>query len=174
MKKTKAIDLCIPCLVLRDHREREQSNKWEFKPSSYCAGTRDCTLVTGDYTLQGFEKYFTIERKASVNDFVNSIAQKRFKEELIRMSDLPHAFVILEFCMEDLDLWPKSSGKSPYVQSKLPLRQPGAALAAYLQLKLAYPYVDFTFAGSLGKMLASSIFKRIIEAYAKEVVASTT
>lgn len=165
MRKTKAVMNTLPCLVLRDQREKEV-NRWEFNKSSYCGGTKDCHLITGDYTLEGFEKYFTIERKASVNDFVGSIASKRFTEELIRMSDLPHAFVIIECSMEDLYNWPSSSGQNIWTQKKLPLHHRGAAFAAYLTLKLAYPYVDFTFAGTCGKYLAGNIFKRVIEAYA--------
>lgn len=170
MKLTKAVKECVPCVVLRDVREVGKPKAWDFPSSSFCAGVSDVTLMTGDYTIRGFEEYVSIERKGDVNDFVNSMATKRFKEELSRMSDVAHAFVVLEFPMEDLENWPMSSGKNPWIQKKLPFQTRGAATSAYLELKLGYPYVDFTFAGSCGRKLAGSIFRRVVEAYAKEVI----
>lgn len=178
MKVTKSVRAVIPCRVLRDDREKEVTNRWDFRKSQYCAGTVDHHLVTGDYTLERFESFFAIERKATVNDFVGSMVRTQFKEELARLSELPHSFVILEFSMEDLCRWPDSSvyscpeipKKHYYIRKRLPLAHRGAAFASYFTLKLAYPYVDFIFAGTMGKMVAGNIFKRIIEAYSKEVI----
>lgn len=174
MKKTKAIEQVLPCLVLRDDREKVETDRWEFPPTEFCAGTKQCRLTTGDYTLEGFESFISIERKASVYDFVTSMSKGRFKEELDRLTEIAHGFVILEFEMDDLYRWPASHTSNQYVLNKLPLRHPGAALASYLQLKLTYPHIDFIFAGpTLGKKIAGSIFKRIVEAYAKRVTERT-
>lgn len=169
MRRTKAVTSILPCLVLRDRREREETDKWEFRRSAYCAGTQDIHMATGDYTLKGFEAHFAIERKGTVKDLVQSMVAPRFKEELMRMSALPHSFVIMEFGLEDLRDWPVSSGCGYGVQRKLPLRHRGAAMAAYLGLRLGFPEIDFIFAGTCGKLMAGNIFKRIIEAYAAEI-----
>lgn len=170
MRKTKAIEACTPCLVLRDQQEKDVVKMWDFPASDFCAGTREVHLATGDYTIEGFEKYVVIERKGTVDDFVNSMGKKRFKAELVRMSQFRHAFVVLEFPIEELERWPASCLKNPWIKQKQPFQHRGAAFAAYVNLKMTYPYVEFVFAGSCGKRLAGSIFRRVIEAYAKEVV----
>lgn len=54
-------------------------------------------LATGDYSIQGFETSVTIERK-SMPDFHNSMfsGHRRFAKELVRLSQMERAFVVVE------------------------------------------------------------------------------
>lgn len=167
MRKSKAITSCLPIIVKRDDREKE-GHGWIFNKTQFCAGTEIHHLKTGDYTLEGFEKYLTIERKESVTEFVGNLSNKCFKNELIRMADIEKSFVLLEFEFADLINWPDSSGiHDRKILAQLPLLHPQSALTKFLELKLEYPYVDFQFVGNHGKILAGSIFKRVIERYAR-------
>ena len=49
-------------------------------------------LDTGDYSIQGMESIFTIERKMSVSEIATNITENRFKDVLNRLSQIPHAF----------------------------------------------------------------------------------
>ena len=59
--------------------------------------TQRRTLLTGDYSLAGFEKIFVIERK-SILDFYRSITQARdrFEKEVSRMGNMTRAAVVVE------------------------------------------------------------------------------
>ena len=54
-------------------------------------------LITGDYSIDGYENVLCIERKKSVLEIAVNITQKRFWNELVRMSKIKHRFIILEF-----------------------------------------------------------------------------
>lgn len=60
-------------------------------------------LVAGDYSIQGFEKEISIERK-SITDFVGSIThgRERFKKMLYRMYDIPHRYILVEGSLDDV------------------------------------------------------------------------
>ena len=42
-------------------------------------------LNTGDYSIEGMESIFTIERKMSVSEIANNITENRFKDVLDRL-----------------------------------------------------------------------------------------
>lgn len=59
-------------------------------------------LVTGDYTVKGYEDKVCIERK-TLGDFVSSLGRnhKRFVNELVRMGEIPYSFVLIEADQRD-------------------------------------------------------------------------
>lgn len=59
--------------------------------------TEKTTLVTGDYSLKGFEAEVSIERK-SLDDLCNVVGndRKRFEKELQRLKAYPHRLLIIE------------------------------------------------------------------------------
>lgn len=65
--------------------------------------TKRKKLRTGDYSLKGYEKKITIERK-TLNDYVQTIIhrQKNFKKELQRMKNMDYAIIIVEADWSDL------------------------------------------------------------------------
>lgn len=53
------------------------------------------TLKTGDYSLDGYEYRVSVERK-SVPDFIQSVIQPRFWEEMTRMSKINNRYLLIE------------------------------------------------------------------------------
>jgi hypothetical protein len=144
--------------VIRDTREQ---NGWNFIKSTNCAGTIDGKLPTGDYTLQGYEDIFTIERKGSSGEFAKNVVEKRFARELERMEGFTHPFMILEFNMGDILNFPQGSGIPIKCWSQLKINP-------YFLLKCLIAYqvkfkTKIILAGEHGQDVASSLFKRVIE-----------
>lgn len=151
--------------VVRDSRE-QPGNGWVWVPSTLCSGTVVKALKTGDYTLEGLEKLFVIERKKNVAEFAGNILQKRFENELIRLEDFAHPFLILEFDLNDMMRWPVGSG-IPYRQQKKMKITNTFILKRFMDITLQYK-VKVILAGQHGKAVATSLFKRMFEKYKKE------
>jgi hypothetical protein len=140
--------------ILVDQREK---TPWEFK--DWESDVR--TMPTGDYTLEGFEKVVSVERKGGVAEFAQNLYQDRFERELARLDEVRHPFCVLEFSMEDLLSYPKGSG-IPYSRYKY-LRSTGPSLLRRLnQYQLRFR-ARFVFAGAQGKAFVVSLFKRVLE-----------
>lgn len=144
--------------VVRDTREQEG---WDFVPSENCVGTFIEKLDTGDYSIRGYEDIFTIERKGKISEFVTNINEKRFDDELKRLDEFKHPFVILEFTMDDVMNWPISAKLPPSITAKM-------RVSKYFLLKKINEYMvrhkaKIIFAGKYGKEFAASLFKRMVE-----------
>lgn len=144
--------------VIRDTREQ---NGWVFEESERCAGTIVDTLQTGDYTLKGFEELLRIERKGSIAEFASNVTQARFERELERLEDFPLAFLILEFDMADIALFPASAKLPPKALKNIKIT------AQFIMKRLMEFQVKYKtkvlLTGGRGKEVASSLFKRVIE-----------
>jgi hypothetical protein len=154
--------------VLRDNREQKG---WEFPVTANCEGTTEVKLPTGDYTIEGFEKILTIERKGTTGELARNIVEKRFENELVRMEAFPHGFIVLEFTIEDILDFPRNSG--------IPVKQwPNLKINPWFILKRIVDF-DMTYkskiilAGTKGREVAASIFKRVVERYGQSNKAST-
>lgn len=88
--------------IIIDTREQ---HPWVFETMNKTVAKLD----TGDYSLEGFEDKFCIERKGSVSEFANNIIEKRFKDVIDRLSKIEHAFLLLEFDLEDILIYPVGS-----------------------------------------------------------------
>jgi hypothetical protein len=146
--------------VLRDSQE-QKGHGWYFLKSKNCDGTTEVKLPTGDYTLEEYQTRLIIERKGSCGEFAQNIVQERFERELIRMESFDFSFIVLEFTMNDVLAFPKGSGVPRSEWPKL-------RITSYFLLKrlieFQYKYkAKIILAGSHGKDVASSIFKRMIE-----------
>lgn len=150
--------MIVPYVVISDTREQ---HPWEFSYSQYCKGTIYTKLPTGDYTLEGFEDILCIERKASTNEFSQNICQDRFKKELDRMQSFRYAFIICEFTMDDILSFPKNSGIPHQLWPKVKIK-PYFILKSYIEIEVLHN-VKIILAGTHGKDIASSIFKRVVE-----------
>lgn len=150
--------------VIRDTREKEGQG-WHFAPSTSCQGTVRRKLDTGDYTIEGMESLFTVDRKGSIAEFAGNIYQGRFARELERMASFKLAIVLLEFDYEDIVNWPQSSD-IPRARWKY-LKVTRALFQKRLwELQIAHPHVHFIFAGLHGKEAMSSLLKRAAQSYA--------
>ena len=104
-----------PFTIIRDTREKEG---YTFEPveTRYhtCKGMVMQKLDTGDYTLEGLEDKLCIERKSSVAELAGNVGQDRhrFMREIERMKEFPHRYIVLEFSLSDLMLFPEGSNIS--------------------------------------------------------------
>lgn len=89
---------------------REKVDYWEF---SY-AGHEEITkgLLSGDYSIEGYETEIGLERKRSTGELANNLGSKikQFRAELERLQSYKVKYVILEFSLEDLLGFPNNSG----------------------------------------------------------------
>lgn len=85
-------------IVAIDNREQLSYN---FQ--GYDCTTQDATLVTGDYSIVGFEDKIAVERK-SIDDLLGCLTsgRERFEKELARSRALDRFIVIVEASFEDL------------------------------------------------------------------------
>lgn len=83
--------------VIRDQREKKP---WDLPGVE----AEEAHLVTGDYTIEGFEDRFAVERK-SLNDLATSLGngRDRFEAEVRRAQDMAHFVVIIEGTRADVE-----------------------------------------------------------------------
>lgn len=159
--------------VLRDTREKEDKGWW-FPASQYCYGTQEQALKTGDYTLLGYENVLCIERKGGVNEFASNVCQERFTRELERMRAYRFAFILLEFSMEQLMLYPKASGVPIYKRRSIKITG-SFILKRYIEICQEFPTIHIILCGDTrGRDIASSIFKRTLEKLSGEFTGQDT
>jgi hypothetical protein len=144
--------------VIKDSKEQLG---WDFDKTENCLGMRVEHLPTGDYTIEGYETKVIIERKGSTGEFAKNINEGRFEAELSRMESFAFPFMVLEFTMRDLMLFPIGSGIPQFLWKKLRVT-PFYMLRKLVEYELRYK-TKIIFAGGYGKEFAASIFKRVIE-----------
>lgn len=88
--------------IVIDTREQQP---WTFKNRA----TANYKLDTGDYSIQGLENIVAIERKKSVNEIASNIIESRFKDVIQRLSQIKYGFILLEFSLKDLLIYPIGS-----------------------------------------------------------------
>lgn len=144
--------------VIRDTREQ---SGWYFAPTDYCLGTEIRGLPTGDYTLEGYEDKFIIERKGRIGEWANNINDKRFYRELLRLDKFKHAYIFLEFTMEDVIKFPVGS---TIPRSKWQSLRTSSGLIMKRTHEIMINHnVQILFVGNFGISCATSLFKRISE-----------
>lgn len=149
-------------VVIRDTREQQG---WTFAASPHCGGTVLKALKTGDYSLVGLEDIFVVERKKSVAEFAKNMLEPRFEREMVRLEAFPHAFVLCEFDLADVQRWPLGSGLPPKVARTIRITK-YFILKRLMDFHVQYK-TKFIFAGIHGEAVMASLFKRINELYAK-------
>lgn len=92
--------------VLKDSSEKKG---WIFDEDDNCSGCDIKSLDTGDYTIEGYEDFVCIERKATAAEVAQNLIQPRFFRELERMLVFPVRLLVLEFSMQDLIRFPEGS-----------------------------------------------------------------
>jgi hypothetical protein len=155
--------------VIRDTCEHEGKG-WIFSPTEHCAGTEDRNMFTADYSLDGFydNKIFVIERKGSITEFVANLTHKEkwddFKQELERMEEFKHPYIICEFPFELLSIFPRESGIPKSLWPKLRVSA-GFIIKRVQEIEMKFKTKIVFAPGELGKQYASGLFKRIVEQY---------
>lgn len=122
-------------------------------------------LDTGDYSLKGLEHLFCIERKGSVSEFANNITEKRFKDVIDRMTKIPHSFLLCEFDLEDVLIYPVGSNVPKRMWDKLKI-SPKFILKHLIELQILNNLkVVFCGDASNAEKMALSIMRKIYEYY---------
>lgn len=144
--------------IIIDTREQ---HPWLFEHMTKSVSKLD----TGDYSLQGMESIFCIERKASVSEVANNITEKRFKDVVERMSKIPHAFLLLEFNLEDIMIYPVGSNVPKKMWDKLKIT-PKFILKHLIELQLNHN-IKILFCGDSenAEKMAISIMRKVYEYY---------
>lgn len=147
--------------IIVDTREQMP---WEFGYHT----TSKKKLDTGDYTIEGFESLFTIERKMSVSEIANNITENRFKDVLERLSKIPHAYMIMEFSIEDIYTFPVGSDIPKRLWDKLRIK--GHYIMKILLEAQLNHNIHILFCGDSenAERTAASLMKRIYEKYGKQ------
>jgi ERCC4-type nuclease len=141
--------------VIRDSREQKG---WDFPANKYCSGTIEKALDTGDYSLEGLENRFCIERKGSISELAGNLFEDRFAREIQRLAELEHPYLVLEFELSDVMGFPTTSTIPRYRWSKL------KASPAFILMRLNEYMtmgIHVVFVGRHGEEFATSLFKRL-------------
>ena len=100
--------------------------------------TKEAYLETGDYTIEGFEDRFAVERK-SINDLANSVGtdRDRFEAEIKRAQSMDEFVVVVEGTPEDI--------RTGSYYSQI---HPNAVLGTVEKWPWKYDRLDFDWAGT--------------------------
>lgn len=150
--------------IIVDTREQQP---WSFE--HYAVANKK--LDTGDYSIEGLENILVIERKKSVSEFANNITESRFKDVVQRLSNIKYAFLLLEFELDDVLIYPVGSNVPKRMWDKIKI-SPSFIIKHLLELQL-YHNIKVVFCGdpdNAAKM-AEYIFKKVnyIERNKKEI-----
>jgi ERCC4-type nuclease len=149
-----------PFTIVVDTREQ---TPWEFGFHN----TAKRKLDTGDYSMEGFESLFTIERKRSVSEIANNLSESRFKDVLERLGQIPHSFMIMEFSLDEVYQFPVGSDVPKKMWDKLRISG-NYIMKCLLEAQLNYNiHILFCDDAENAERVAVSLMKRIYEKYGK-------
>lgn len=107
--------------IVRDTREKAGLG-YIWDESSEVFGTQVKKLDTGDYSIEGLENKFCIERKKSVTEIAQNIIQPRFWRELERMREFTYVFLVCEFSYEQVENYPSGSGMTKWQKARIRIK----------------------------------------------------
>jgi hypothetical protein len=140
--------------IIIDTREQQP---WSF--SEYVVANKK--LDTGDYSIDGLQEIFAIERKKSINEIANNIVEPRFKDVVARLSQLKYSFLLLEFSMTDVLNYPIGSNLPKKMWDKVKIT-PAFIMKNILDWQLKHNIkVLFCNNASNAEKIAEYILKRI-------------
>ena len=130
---------------------------WEFGNHT----TSRTKLDTGDYSIEGLEHLLAIERKQSVSEIANNITEKRFQDVIHRLSKVKYSFLLLEFDLEDILIYPVGSTVPKKMWGKLRVT-PKFLLKHLIELQILHNIkVVFCGDGSNAETMALSLMRKI-------------
>lgn len=140
--------------IIVDTREQQP---WSF--DHYTVANRK--LDTGDYSIEGLEEVFCIERKKSVSEIANNIVESRFKDVITRLAQYKYSFLLLEFDIEDVLQYPIGSTLPRRLWNKVRIK-PAFIMKNVLDWQLKHDIkVIFCGNSSNAEQVAEYIFKKI-------------
>lgn len=140
--------------IVIDTREQQP---WTF--DNYAKAHKK--LDTGDYSIEGLEHLLTIERKKSSSEFATNIVESRFKDVVMRLSQFKYSFLLLEFDLQDLLIYPIGSTVPKRMWDKVKIT-PSFLIKNIIELQLNHNIkVMFCGSASNAEKIAEFIFKKI-------------
>jgi hypothetical protein len=142
---------------------REQT-PWEFE--NYATANKK--LDTGDYSIEGLQDIFAIERKRTVSEIANNITEPRFKDVLERLEKFKHKFILLEFTLNNVMDYPVGSTVPKRMWHTLKITS--KYILKYLtEINIKYN-IHTIYCGNRdnAEEVAISIMKRMVELYGKK------
>jgi len=140
--------------IIVDTREQQP---WSF--DHYAVANRKPD--TGDYSIEGLEEIFCIERKKSVSEIANNIVESRFKDVIARLAQYKYSFLLLEFDIEDVLQYPIGSTLPRRLWNKVRIK-PAFIMKNVLDWQLKHDIkVIFCGNSSNAEQVAEYIFKKI-------------
>lgn len=144
--------------VVADTREQAA---WTFSKSKVITDIIPGKLDAGDYTIEGLEDIFTIEKKASTSEIAGNFTESRWPGFLQRMQEKKYRYIICEFDWLTLMDFPYGSGipvkQIPFIKVSSNFL---ISCISKIQVDLNIPFI---FAGSRAgaESAAEAIMKRI-------------
>lgn len=151
--------------IIVDTREQQP---WTFE--NYATAHKK--LDTGDYSIEGLQHLLCIERKKSVSEFANNIVESRFQDVVMRMSQLKYSFLLLEFSLHDILIYPVGSTVPKKMWDKIKIT-PAFLMKHILELQLQHNIkVYFCGNSSNAEKMAEFILKKInyVENYQNKTI----
>jgi ERCC4-type nuclease len=149
--------------IIVDTREQQP---WEFEHHTVAHKKLD----TGDYSIDGLQHLLGIERKKSISEFANNITESRFKDVIMRMSQLKYSFLLLEFDLEDVLIYPIGSTVPKKMWDKIKI-SPAFLLKHIIELQINHN-IKVIFCGDAtnAQKMAEHILKKVhyIERHTKK------
>jgi hypothetical protein len=140
--------------IIIDTREQQP---WTF--DNYAKAHKK--LDTGDYSIEGLEHLLTIERKKSSSEFATNTVESRFKDVVMRLSQFKYSFLLLEFDLQDLLIYPIGSTVPKRMWDKVKIT-PSFLIKNIIELQLNHNIkVMFCGSASNAEKIAEFIFKKI-------------
>lgn len=146
-------------IAIQDSREQQP---FEFT-SSKISNVIVKKLDTGDYSVEGLEDILCIERKLNVGEFYTNITQKRFWAEMERMKAYKYRFLIFEFSVSDIEMFPYGAGLPKRVMDKLKISS-AYLMKCVARIQVEYE-IDVVFGGNRDNSiyLVTNIMKEVYE-----------
>jgi ERCC4-type nuclease len=122
-------------------------------------------LDVGDYSIQGLETIFCLERKRTVNEFANNITESRYEDFIGRLKNITHPFVLFEFSMDDVLRYPVGSTVPKKLWHKIKI-SPKFIMRHIIELQLLHK-IPVYFCGdtSNAEALAAQIIEKVHKMY---------
>lgn len=140
--------------IIVDTREQQP---WVF--DNYVVANKK--LDTGDYSVEGLEHLLAVERKKSISEFANNITESRFKDVVERLSNIKYAFLLLEFDLQDVLIYPVGSTVPRRLWDKIKI-SPSFIMKHLLELQIHHNIkVIFCGDASNAEKMAESILRKV-------------
>lgn len=140
--------------IIVDTREQQP---WSFENHA----VSNKKLDTGDYSIEGLENILGIERKKSISEFANNITESRYQDVVSRLSQLKYSFLLLEFDLEDVLIYPIGSTVPKRMWGKIKI-SPAFLIKNILELELNHNIkVMFCGNASNAQKMAEYILRKV-------------